>query len=168
MEEPTEDIPGKSKSQIKRELLALQALGRELVALSRKDLAQLPLSEDLLEAITEARTLKMSALARKIKHIGKLLRDEEFEAIRDALARLRQPHVEAVQAFHEVEQWRDTLLAGNRELINELCQRYPDLDRQHLGQLVRNARKEASLQKAPKSARILFSYLKDFKEASES
>ncbi len=168
MQELEDEIPEKSKSQLKRELLALQDLGRELVALSTKDIKHLPLSEDLLEALKEARTLKMSALARKIKHIGKLLRDEELEAIRDALAKLRQPHVESVQAFHEVEEWRDSLLGGNMELINELCQRYTDLDRQRLGQLVRNAKKEATLEKAPKSARVLFRYLKDVKEASES
>jgi ribosome-associated protein len=168
MEELEEETIEVSKSQLKRELLALQDLGRELVALSAKDLQHLPLSEDLLEALTEARKLKMSALARKIKHIGKLLRDEDADAIRDALAKLRQPHVESVQAFHEVEQWRDSLLSGNMDLVNELCQRYPELDRQRLGQLVRNAKKEASLQKPPKSARVLFRYLKDVKENNDS
>ncbi len=165
MEELEEEIVEISKSQLKRELLALQDLGRELVALSAKDLQHLPLSDDLLEALQEARKLKMSALARKIRHIGKLLRNEDSDAIRDALATLRQPHVESVQAFHEVEEWRDCLLAGNTELINELCQRYPDIERQRLGQLIRNAKKEASLQKPPKSARVLFRYLKDIRKS---
>ncbi len=42
---------GPSKSQVKREMLALTDLGKELVALSPERLKQLPLSERLYEAI---------------------------------------------------------------------------------------------------------------------
>ena len=45
---------GPSKSQIKREMHALQELGASLVKLSAKDLAKIPMPEDLAEAVAES------------------------------------------------------------------------------------------------------------------
>lgn len=42
---------GPSKSQVKRDMLALQDLGKELVDLSASQLKQLPLSEKLYDAL---------------------------------------------------------------------------------------------------------------------
>jgi ribosome-associated protein len=151
----------RSKSQIKRDMLALQDLGRELVDLSSKALHQLSISDEIREAVLEAKHLKMEALRRQLKHIGKLMRDEDADAISMALATLRKPHEEEVKVFHEVEGWRDALLAGDDALLNESCKRFADMDRQHLRQLLRNAKREQALDKAPKSARALFRYLKE-------
>lgn len=156
----TEEIPEKSKSQVKRELLALHDLGRELVDLPARALRQIPMSEAMREAISDAKHLKMEALRRQLKHIGKLIRDEDAEAIQVALAALSKPHAEQVTIFHEVESWRDRLLAGDAVVLDELSQRFAELDRQHLGQLVRNAKKEVALARPPKSSRALFRYLK--------
>ena len=157
----TEEIQPKSKSQVKRELLALHDLGRDLVELPVKALNQIPLTEETLEAILEAKQFKMEALRRKLKHIGKLMRDEDADSIRIALDKLRQPHEKKVSEFHEVEGWRDSLLAGDDAVLGELCGRFVDIDRQHVNQLLRNAKKEQTLNKPPKSARALFRYLKD-------
>ena len=156
----TEEKQDKSKSQIKREMLALQELGRELVGLSNKFLRQVPMTDSLQEAVLETKQLKKEVLRRQIKHIGALMRDEDSAAIRKALATMRQPHLEEVNEFHEVEGWRDTLLAGDDDLLDELSRRFDDMDRQHLCQLIRNAKKEQALNKPPKSARALFRYLK--------
>ena len=43
-----------SKSQIKRDADALKLIGRELVALNKKQLAQIPASESLFHAISVA------------------------------------------------------------------------------------------------------------------
>ncbi|MBT7951051.1 MAG: DUF615 domain-containing protein [Gammaproteobacteria bacterium] len=160
----TEEIRPKSKSQVKRELHALHDLGRELVELPGKALKQIPLSEETLDAVLEAKQLKMEALRRQLKHIGKLMRDEDADSIRIALDKLRQPHEKEVSEFHEVEGWRDSLLAGDDAVLGELCGRFVDIDRQHLRQLVRNAQKERDLNKPPKSARVLFRYLKALSE----
>jgi ribosome-associated protein len=158
----TEEILPKSKSQVKRELLALHELGRALVGLPNKSLSQIPVSDATRDAILEAKQLKMEALRRQLKHVGKLMRDEDAGAIRLALAKLRKPHEKEVTVFHEVEDWRDRLLAGEDALVDELCGRFSGVERQRLWQLVRNARKERDLGKAPKSARVLFRYLKEF------
>jgi ribosome-associated protein len=161
-----EDKPEKSKSLIKREMIALQALGGELVQLSDKSLNQLPLSQPVRVAIALAKKLKMQALRRQVKHIGKLLRDENIEAVQSALARLRNPEVQDVQSFHEVEAWRDGLLAEDAGVLEELAGRFPALDRQHVRQLVRNAAKEHAMNKPTRSARALFQYLKELSSPS--
>jgi len=156
-----EDISEKSKSQIKRELLALQHLGRELVELPAKALQKIPLSDPIRQEILAAKNMKMGALQRQIKHIGAMMQDEDADRIRVALLALRQPHQQAIQVFHEVERWRDALLAGDEHILDQLSIRFPNIDHQHLRQLIRNASKEQRLNKSPRSARALFQYLKD-------
>ena len=160
----SEDNPDKSKSQIKRELLALQVLGRELMDLSGKQLEQMPVSDPLREAVLAAKHMKKGALKRQLQHIGALMRTEDTDAIRQALVALRQPHQDEVQDFHEIEGWRDALLAGDAGLLDELCLRFPGLDRQHVSQLLRNAGKEQAANKPPRSARALFRYLQGLQE----
>lgn len=75
---------------MKREYLARQKLGEELIGLKESDLNQLPLDEDLLEAVREARTIKShGALRRQKQYIGKLMRHVDPEPIREGLAKLQ-------------------------------------------------------------------------------
>ena len=79
-----------SKSARKREYLALQKLGEELVTLRESELLSIPLDEDLLEAVQEARRIKAhGALRRQKQYIGKLMRHVDPEPITAALERLR-------------------------------------------------------------------------------
>ena len=65
-----------SKSARKREYLALQKLGEELIPLQEPDLRTMGLDEDLLEAVLEAKRMsKRGALRRQKQFIGKLMRD---------------------------------------------------------------------------------------------
>ena len=80
-----------SKSARKREYLALQKLGEDLITLRESDLLSLPLDEDLLEAVQEARRIKAhGALRRQKQYIGKLMRHVDPEPINAALERLRR------------------------------------------------------------------------------
>ena len=79
----------KSKSQVKRELQELQALGKLLVALSPKQLATMPLSDDLRTAVIAAKSLKYGALNRQLKYIGSFMPHEDVAAIRLALGKYR-------------------------------------------------------------------------------
>lgn len=81
-----------SKSARKRAYLALQQLGEELITLRDTDLETVPLDEDLLEAVLEARRIrKRGALRRQKQYIGKLMgRLDDPEPIRQALERLRR------------------------------------------------------------------------------
>ncbi len=80
-----------SKSARKREYLALQQLGEELLNLKEPDLLDMQLDEELLEAVLEARHIKAhGALRRQKQYIGKLMRNIDAAPIRAALARLRR------------------------------------------------------------------------------
>ena len=154
-------VDEKSKSRIKRELLALQDLGRELTQLSEKYLVKLPLSQALCEEVRNARRMSRSALQRQLRYIGGLLPNENVEAIRQALYEVLHPTRDDVEAFHQIENWRDELLAGGEPEIDAALARFPSADRQHLRRLVRNARKEQVENTPPKSARLLFKYLRE-------
>jgi len=79
-----------SKSARKREYLALQKLGEELITLKQSDLYSLPLDDDLRLAVTEARQIKArGALRRQKQYIGKLMRHIDPEPLRSELAKLR-------------------------------------------------------------------------------
>ena len=81
-----------SKSERKRTYLALQKLGEELIMLREADLRSMPLGEDLLEAVVEARQIKShGALRRQKQYIGKLMGAlDDAEPIRAALEKLRR------------------------------------------------------------------------------
>jgi ribosome-associated protein len=150
-----------NKTKIKREMLALRELGKRMTEMSVSQLDQLPLPDYLYDAVVAARKLKREALRRQLLHIEKLMRDLDVQPVRDAMDALMRPHQQEVEAFHEVEQWRDRLIAGDNDLVNELVERFSVADRQYIRQLVRNANRETKLRKPPKSSRVLFKYLTD-------
>lgn len=89
MTEQDHDNLPKSKSQIKREMLALQELGEKLVKLKPEQLKKIPLDEDLLTAILQAQTIKShGALRRQLQYIGRLMRSCDAEPIQAAFAAL--------------------------------------------------------------------------------
>ena len=80
-----------SKSARKREYIALQKLGEELIALKASDLDRLPLDDNLREAVSEAKQMKAhGALRRQKQYIGKLMRHVDPEPIRSEMAKLRR------------------------------------------------------------------------------
>lgn len=156
-DEDWEDI--KSKSQVKRELAELKELGRSLIALPLKDLNKLDLPEHLLEAVVKAQSMTKGALKRQVGFIGSLIAKEDYEAIQQQFDKLQQPHRGEVKQFHQLEQWRDQLIAGDNSVLDALINQFDDFDIQYVRQLIRNAHKEAKQAKPPKSARQLFQYL---------
>lgn len=85
----TESKP--SKSARKREHLALQKLGEELITLKQTELDSLPLEEDLREAVMQARRIKAhGALRRQKQYIGKLMRHLDPEPLRTEMSKLRR------------------------------------------------------------------------------
>lgn len=151
----------KSKSEVKRELLELKDLGKELIALPVKDLNKLDLTERLMDAVLKAQPMTHGALKREIGRVGKIMVDEDYEQIQTNLKKIKQAHNGEVKQFHLLEQWRDELIAGDKEVMNVLVGTFTDLDIQYLRQLIRNAQKETKQEKTPKSARLLFKYLQE-------
>lgn len=155
------DQEPKSRSQLKREFQELKELGKRLCELAQGPLRRLPLSEELRTAVLASRSMKRAALQRQYKFITSLLANDDADAIRAALKRSVRPQAEDLAAFHEIELWRDRLLADEEGALAAFIEQYPACDRSRLGQLLRNARKEHGLDQPPKSARKLFRYLKE-------
>lgn len=161
MDEEFEYADRPNKTAIKREMLALRDMGKQMMALPSEQIESFPVSETLKQEIIKAKSFRKGALRRQIIYIEKLMRDEDGEQIERHLEEIKRPHKESTKQFHQLETWRDKLVAGDNDLMEELIAQHETLDRQHIRQLVRNAQKEATLNKPPKSSRALFRYLKD-------
>ncbi len=158
--EPYSERPNKTK--IKREMKALHDLGRQLVEMPLSKFEKITLSERISDAILLAKKLKKAALQRQLRFISSIMIEEDTSTILAEIKQLSLPQEQEVKVFHQIEEWRDKLISGDNDLINELVTQFNDADRQYLRQLVRNANKEAQNNKPPKASRLLFKYLKDF------
>lgn len=86
LEDFAQDDRPPSKSMRKRAAHSAQKLGERLVRMRDQELASLPLTEELRDAIAEARRLtSRAALSRQHQFIGKLMRGIDVEAIEAAL-----------------------------------------------------------------------------------
>jgi ribosome-associated protein len=80
-----------SKTQKKKEALALQAMGERLLKLSSEQLKKIDLPVDMLNAVVLAKTLKKhGALDRQLQYIGTLMRKHDPTPIQEALQRIEQ------------------------------------------------------------------------------
>jgi ribosome-associated protein len=159
----------KSRTQLKREMEARQELGERLVDLPRAKLEKLDLPDELLEAIDLAQRLtKRGALKRQRQYIGVLMRSLDAGPIERAMAAMDQGREQEARLQHRAEQCRDRLLAGDDGCLQELINEFPDIDIQHLRGLVRNAGRETEAGKPPRSARLLFRYLRELFSTGES
>ena len=160
-----EENLGPSRSRLKREAEALQALGLELVKLNASQLAEIPMPERLHDAVMEARRIKShGALRRQMQFVGRVMREIEAEPIQQALERLRNRDRAAASRFHQLERWRDRLIDEGDKALAEWFDEHPESDRQHMRQLVRNAAKEKKTGKPAGAGRALFRYVREVVE----
>ena len=154
------EMEPKSKSQVKREMLALQDLGEKLAELTKDQIEKIDMPPELREALIFVGTVKKhGARRRQLQHIGALMRDVDPEPIQKALETLGRGRRQDAERFQELERWRDALVQGDDDLLEEIVSRFPGVDRQNLRQLALNARKEREGNKPPKASRALFRLL---------
>jgi ribosome-associated protein len=155
----------KSKSQVKREMHALEKLGEMLTKLPAQQIQNMDLPEELKGAILFAQSIsKHGARKRQRKYIGALMRNVDPEPILIALRKIEGEHEEETQNFQELEHLRDDLIGNDTVVLEDVLNRFPRAERQRLNQLVRNARREKELGKPPKAYRLLFGYLKELSQ----
>jgi ribosome-associated protein len=163
MEEDEEFV---SKTRRKQAMHALQDLGAALVKLNNQKLAQLNLPEELAGAVTEAKRLKKhEAIRRQMQYIGRLMRGVDAEPIAAQLAAWNGDSVEETARMHQLERWRERLLAHD-DALTEFAAEHAGIDTQALRTLIRNARKEAELGKPPRNSRALFRALREITQSS--
>ena len=167
-----EDDPGTgetapSKSERKRQMLALQALGESLLTLNDKQLAQIPIEdEQLLLAIRECRQIRSnSARKRHLQFIGKLMRHIDPAPIEQALSAMHQGQRKSTTRSTN---WNSCArIYWQREQRSRAGHaRWPDADRQQLRQLVLQHQREMQRDKPPAASRKLFRYLRNCRNST--
>ncbi|MBM95713.1 MAG: hypothetical protein CMI09_07695 [Oceanospirillaceae bacterium] len=159
-EEPEYELV--SKSEMKREMERLYQLGERLSELSPEQWNKFDLSDGLYAALEESKRIKQhGARKRHLHYIGKLMRDEDEQAIRLQLD-LLDPSSEAYgRQQRQYEMWRSQLMEDD-QAMQKFIDRYPTVDRQQLRNLVRNARKSTGDNPlATPGAKKLFQFIKD-------
>lgn len=158
-----------SKTELKRQSDALQALGKELVEAPRDRVKRVPMPEDVRDVILECQNINNhEGRRRQMQFIGKKMRtlsEEEVAVIRRTIEGWKGASKADTAALHALERRRDKLLADDKALT-ALLEEAPHLDVQHLRTLIRNARKEQAENKPPKAYREIFQILKDLNKAA--
>jgi ribosome-associated protein len=150
-----------SKTQRKREMHELQALGVRLVELNSEQLDAVALPEDLRDAVERAqRITKHEARRRQLQYIGRLMRSVDPGPIREKLKVWDGVSTEETARVHRIERWREKLLEDDGT-IGALVRAHPGIDTQRLRSLVRNARDERKAGRPPRAYRELFRALRD-------
>jgi ribosome-associated protein len=104
-----------SKSAKKRNVLALQALGEQLLGLTDEQLRDMQLDENLFDAVTAARKMtSRNAIRRQCQLIGKYMRNVDPEPIRRALETFQQQEKSEKEIFRRAELWRDRIVQGGQ------------------------------------------------------
>ena len=150
-----------SKSQVKKEMLDLQALGRKIVAMPKSQRAKLPLDDEMRDALVLADKIKNKheAAKRHMQYIGKVLREADLDGINEALDFIANKHQQETLQFLHLETLRDNLISGSDpEVVLNDC---PTMERQKLRQLIRQAAKEVKAEKKGRGYRDLFQYIKE-------
>jgi ribosome-associated protein len=156
-----------SKSQKKRECDALQKIAERLLKLKPDDLSLIDLPTELAEALEEAHHINSnSALKRQRQYLGKIMRTCDHEKIEQQLISVEHRNDTNTAQFKKIEKWRDRLIENDKDVLGQIIAEHPDLDRQHIHNLVRKAAKEAAASKPPTASRKLFKYLRDIAAAS--
>lgn len=160
----TDEFLSPSRSQQRREALAVFDLAEQLVEMGERQLSAVPMPDDLRDLVRESRRITAQiARKRQLQFLAKIMRredDEVLDAIRRALEHDRDDVRRDTARLHRLEAMRERLLEEGDEALAELIAEHPDADRQKLRQLVRNARIEREKQKPPHAFRELFRELK--------
>jgi len=161
-DDPEHDY-GPTRTQQRRDALAVLAFASQLMELPPSKLARANLPDDVLREIDHLRRIT-SHIARKrqLGFLAKVMRrhdDEAFAGARALLGEDREQQRKETAAMHRMEALRERLLE-NDEAFQELVDQHPAIDRQHLRSLIRQARIERDANKPPRAYREIFQLLK--------
>ncbi len=169
-DEDDQQYDGPSRSQRKRDALAVLDLVRTLCELTDPQLAKLSLPEDLHRQIVDSRRItSMGARKRQLQFLAKQIRraDVDLEPILEALDSSREGQRKETARLHRLEAWRDALLEQGDSALGVLLDTRPEIDRQHLRALIRMANDETRQQRAPAASRQIFKLLRELEAGEE-
>lgn len=159
-----------SKSELKRRAKDITALGMMLAERNISQLQGLPYPEIIAAIETYQRITKGNAKKRQMLYVGKLLRQVDLEVIERFVDRYDSASEHHQLLVHQLERWREQLIEGDPSVMDDISRQCPDLDRQHLRTLTREAKsvlkEEATTSKSHRAFKKLFQYLKQISDQS--
>ena len=99
-----------SKSERKRRFRHEELAAEELTKLSAKQLALLPADQEVKDVIVSCRKLKGGALNRQIKHLAKVMRGGDVDALFTFLEDRKGSSLKTDRLLREAERLRDTII----------------------------------------------------------
>ncbi len=150
-----------SKSQKKRNMLALQSVGAELVLLSTDVIAKLDLPDELRVAVLDAKRIpgsKHGGNKRQMQYIGRLMREVDPAPILVQLQALKAPNQKQTAQHHLAERWRERMLADATS-IAAFVREFPEAEQAILEKYLVDAKDDHAKQRPPKNFRLLYQTL---------
>src|SRR5690606_32775500 len=131
-----------------------------LVPLPDERLERLPIGEALIDAIRLARGIhSREGRRRQLQYIGRLMRDVDADALREALAEETREQRADIARMHAAERWRKRIVADD-DALHEWVERHPD-PRDAVAGLAARARAELAGNGPGRAYRELFRRLRD-------
>lgn len=154
----------KSKTQIKKELKELQQMGEQLVGYPEGKIKKLDLPEDVIKALLHARGLKKDeSWRRQMQYIGKLLREIGYDAIKKIIDSKPEQNAQEQIFQYQLKQIADKLLNNDKDEMDRLIEKAPQLNIQQLRQMIRKTAKQKDSE-GRIDTKPLIKYLKPFLE----
>jgi ribosome-associated protein len=159
-EDDFESLEGRaSKTEQKKAVQRMAALGEQLAQLSIKQINNLPVEERLIDALLDVRSITSGeARRRQFLRIGKLLRNEDESMILSYLT----PQ-QGAKKTAQLQRWVDRMINQGEPVIKEFMKAHNAAEhhpiRQHILRIQRDIAKQASAEEIAESKLKLFNYI---------
>ncbi len=159
-EEDFDSLEGRaSKTEQKKAVQRMAALGEQLAELSPKQIKNLPVEERLIEALEDVKLITSGeARRRQFLRIGKLLRNEDETVILSYLT-----PKQGAKKTAQLNRWVDRMVVQGDPAIKEFMKAHNAAEhhpiRQHVLRINRDITKKASEDEIAASKLKLFNYI---------
>lgn len=157
-EDDFESLEGRaSKTEQKKAVQRLSAIGAQLAELNKEQIQQLPVDERLIDALLEVQAISsFEARRRQFQRIGKLLRNEDESVILSYLTPKQSP-----KKLAQLQRWVERMIEQGDSAIHEFSKEYNACERhtlrQHVLRIVRD--KQQNPQQVESSMQKLLNYV---------
>ena len=159
-EDDYESLEGRaSKTEQKKAVQRMAALGEQLAELSTKQIKNLPVEERLVDALLDVQSITShEARRRQFQRIGKLLRNEDETMILSYLT-----PKQGAKKTAQLNRWVDRMIAQGEPVIKEFMKAHNAAEhhpiRQHILRIHRDMTKKAPEEEIAASKLKLFNYI---------
>ena len=159
-EDDFESLEGRaSKTEQKKAVQRMAALGEQLAHLSIKQIKNLPVEERLIDALLDVQSITShEARRRQFQRVGKLLRNEDETMILSYLT----PQ-QGAKKTAQLQRWVDRMIAQGDPVIKEFIKAHNAAEhhaiRQHILRIHRDIKNQATEEELAASKLKLFNYI---------